>query len=452
MAGLLDSFFGNADQTQALGLLGAGLMAGNAPQGFMAAQGLLADAPRRRMQEQLMQAQIAETMAQAEERKTLAAQRQAEAARLAGIQQGLPNVFRQPGFTGGAPVPQTFGGSDVPMFSKPMGVSPMQATPGGFDVQEALRLRMKPEEITAYAGLSNIGRPKVARTVEVDDGKGGKATMQLDDFGQPVGSALPSYIAPTQVDRGGSVDFVRPVAGLSVGKTGNPFSDLLLSDGQGGMRTNAPLVGAKRSIAAAGAPQVNVNTDKSYFGNVAEGMAKNDVALIDAARSAPDRIASALRVKEILSKNPITGTGAEARLSVHRALATAGLVDAKDVANTEVLASTLASQTLDAIKSSGLGSGQGFTDKDRAFLERAKSGNIEMNSTTLYTLADLNERAARATIQRGNVVIDKLRKSPQAGSMGQQLDLVQEPKPPSVVRKPAGAPPSGGKVRFLGFE
>lgn len=438
--GLLDSLFGNADQTQALGLLGAGLMAGNAPQGLMAAQGLLADAPRRRMQEQLMQAQIAETLAQAEERKTIAAQRQAEQARLTGIQQGLPGVFRQPGFTGGAPVPQEMGG--VPMFSKPMGVSPMRATPGGFDVQEALRLRMKPEEITAYAGLSNIGRPKVARTVEVDDGKGGKATMQLDDFGQPVGSALPSYIAPTQVDRGGSVDFVRPVAGLSVGKTGNPFNDLILSDGQGGFRQNAPLVGAKRSIAAAGAPQVNVNTDKSYFGNVAEGMAKNDVALIDAARSAPDRISSALRVKEILSKNPITGTGAEARLSVHRALATAGLVDPKDVANTEVLASTLASQTLDAIKSSGLGSGQGFTDKDRAFLERAKSGNIEMNSTTLYTLADMNERAARATIQRGNVVIDKLRKSPQAGSMGQKLELVQEPKPPSVVRQSTGVPPS----------
>jgi hypothetical protein len=65
-----------------------------------------------------------------------------------------------------------------------------------------------------------------------------------------------------------------------------------------------------------------------------------------------------------------------------------------------------------------------------------------MNSTTLYTLADLNERAARATIQRGNVVIDKLRKSPQAGSMGQQLDLVQEPKPPTVVRQPTGVPPS----------
>jgi hypothetical protein len=56
--GLLDQFFGNADQTQALGLLGAQMMAGNTPQGFAQAQGLLADAPRRRMQEQLAQMQF----------------------------------------------------------------------------------------------------------------------------------------------------------------------------------------------------------------------------------------------------------------------------------------------------------------------------------------------------------------------------------------------------------
>lgn len=179
--------------------------------------------------------------------------------------------------------------------------------------------------------------------------------------------------------------------------------------------------------AGAGAPRVNVNTDKSYFGNIAEGLAKNDVALIEAARSAPDRIASSQRVREVLTKNPITGTGAEARLSLNKALATAGLIDGTNVANTEVLASTLASQTLDAIKTSGLGGGQGFTDKDRQFLERAKSGNIEMTPQALAQIADLNERAARSAIKRGNSVIGKLRQSPQAGAMGQQLEPIEEP-------------------------
>jgi hypothetical protein len=197
---------------------------------------------------------------------------------------------------------------------------------------------------------------------------------------------------------------------------------------------------------------VGVNTDKSYFSNIAEALAKNDAAMVDSARSAPERIQTAQRVKALLAQNPITGTGAEARLSLNRALATGGVIDGKNVADTEVLASTLASQTLDAIKSSGLGSGQGFTDKDRQFLERARSGNIEMNSQTLGRLADLNERSARVSIQRGNSVINKLRSSPQAGQMGGMLDPIQEPAPyagPSVVRQPV---PASGGARFLGFE
>lgn len=433
--GLLDTFFGNEDQTRALGLLGIGLMNGNFGGGAEAAMGLLAEAPKRRLMEQKAQLEMQEL-----QEKIAGRQRQRQ------FLENLPD----PTFAAGQQALAGGGGPTMQNAAQVRPVDPQQqmmfnaAKAGLMELPDYFKATMPKQD--EWSPTPQLMRdPASGKVVPVLVSKSGQTKVL------PFGAKPDIQLQ----DTGGgfqAVDKNEIGHGFSMPKTGNPFSDLLLSDGQGGMRTNAPLVGAKRSIAAAGAPQVNVNTDKSYFGNVAEGMAKNDVALIDAARSAPDRIASALRVKEILSKNPITGTGAEARLSVHRALATAGLVDAKDVANTEVLASTLASQTLDAIKSSGLGSGQGFTDKDRAFLERAKSGNIEMNSTTLYTLADLNERAARATIQRGNVVIDKLRKSPQAGSMGQQLDLVQEPKPPSVVRKPAGAPPSGGKVRFLGFE
>lgn len=67
--GLLDTFFGNADQTQALALLGAGLMRGDAAGGFQAASSLLADAPMKAKRMSLLDAQIAETLAQAEDRK-----------------------------------------------------------------------------------------------------------------------------------------------------------------------------------------------------------------------------------------------------------------------------------------------------------------------------------------------------------------------------------------------
>lgn len=316
------------------------------------------------------------------------------------------------------------------------GAAPVPAQPAKFDLQGFAQARMAQNPIAGMKLMAELQKEKPINKLDVKDftPESVQKFAQTGNYGDLVRMDKLHF-----ADTGGGIAGVNPFTGQPVAtlpKTGNPFSDLVIADGRGGVMPNSPLVSVKRDIANAGAARTNVsvNTDKSYFGNVAEGLAKNDVALIDAARSAPDRIASSQRVKQILAQNPITGTGAESRLALNKALATAGLVDGKDVANTEMLASTLASQTLDAIKTSGLGSGQGFTDKDRQFLERAKSGNIEMNSESLRRIADLNEQSARATIRRGNTVIGKLRSSPEAGKMGQQLDLVEEPTAPKPAR------------------
>lgn len=75
MAGFLDSLFGSPDQTQALGLLGSYMMAGQAPQGFLAANQHLAGAKDRQLKRGLLEAQLDETRAQAEERRQNAAAR-----------------------------------------------------------------------------------------------------------------------------------------------------------------------------------------------------------------------------------------------------------------------------------------------------------------------------------------------------------------------------------------
>jgi Sec-independent protein translocase protein TatA len=193
----------------------------------------------------------------------------------------------------------------------------------------------------------------------------------------------------------------------------------------------------------AGASNVNVSlsTDKKYGEILGSKLAEQDAGAIDAARSAPARLENARMVKQVLQTNPITGTGADWRLSANKALATAGVIDGTQVKNTEDLASLLASSTLDAIKTSGLGGGQGFTDKDRQFLEKARSGNIEINAQTLKTLADLNEKAALATIKRGNDVVKQIQSDPNSGDVGRRLQPVQVPEAPketsqrSVVRR-----------------
>lgn len=177
--------------------------------------------------------------------------------------------------------------------------------------------------------------------------------------------------------------------------------------------------------ASAGAVRISnsVSTEKGYSGALAEGLAKQDLATISAARGAPERIRSSQQVKEILTnQRPITGTAAEQRLAVEKALSTAGLIDGKDVAATENLVSLLASQTLDAIQSSGLGSGQGFTDKDRLFLEKARAGNISINRDTLLYLADMNERAGRASLEKGRAVAKRVRADPNFGIVGDTLE------------------------------
>jgi hypothetical protein len=385
MAGLLDTFLGTPDQTRALGLLGAQMMSGNTGQGFLSANEYLADAPARKMKQTLAELQMQE-----------AQQRMQDEQRKRQFMQGLPEsgdpLMRQAAMAGVI--------SPADFFKS--------LTPKGLEFSKIDPKDYTPESLRAAVASGDYTQLVPVRKMEV--GPGGQA---FNPYSLQPGQVLNDPNKPFMIGQGGQLVPNTPYQQYETGK------------------------------ARAGASQVNVNTDKSYFGNVAEGLAKVDVGAIDAGRSAPDRIASSRRVKEVLATNPITGTGAEARLSLNKALATAGLIDGTNVANTEVLASTLASQTLDAIKTSGLGSGQGFTDKDRQFLERAKSGNIEMTPQALGTLADLNERAAAASIARANAVIRKLRASPQAGAMGQGLDMIPEPSvPPIVRRQPGQAAPS----------
>lgn len=225
-------------------------------------------------------------------------------------------------------------------------------------------------------------------------------------------------------------------------------NDMIGPDG----KPNMPVIAAKSAVAKAGATNVGVSvaTERGYSGRMAQGLAEQDLAVIDAARGAPERARSAREVLRILeTEKPITGSLAEQRLAIDKALSTAGVVDGKSVESTENLVSLLASQTLDAIKTSGLGSGQGFTDKDRAFLEKARSGNITINADTLKYLARLNERSALASVAKGRKVAERVKNDPNFGSVGQTLldELGPEFKPPTAQEIEAEARRRGLKGR-----
>jgi hypothetical protein len=197
----------------------------------------------------------------------------------------------------------------------------------------------------------------------------------------------------------------------------------------------------KARIARAGASNITVSNEKTYGSKFAGLIADSDAAKLAAAEGAPAAAETADRILNLLSTgNVITGTGANVRLQMAKALNLAGGNDSEKIANTEVLLSSLAETTMGAIKSSNLGAGQGFTNADRDFLEKAKAGQITYDAKSLARLADLSRKAAEKSADTWNKRVNQIPKSALEGP-GVSLEPVVVPprKTASVMKIPSDA-------------
>ena len=188
----------------------------------------------------------------------------------------------------------------------------------------------------------------------------------------------------------------------------------------------------------AGASSVNVNTERNLYGTMAEKQGAANVELYSQAQKAPELLARAQRVKAALGADSqaITGAGADWLLTGAKVAAQLGFNTGDAAADTEALARDLAAATLDGIKASGLGSGSGFSNADRDFLERVVGGKITLEAATLQRLADLNEKSALGTIQRWNATASRLKPE-------QLRDLGMSP-----IEMPAGSQPPGAAPKL----
>lgn len=183
-------------------------------------------------------------------------------------------------------------------------------------------------------------------------------------------------------------------------------------------------------------------TENKYNEKLAGLIADKDAKMQETAVQAVDLAASADRVIDVLqSGKVITGTGAGFRLDVAKALNLIGADNTQTIKNTELLGSDLAKQTLASIKSSGLGTGQGFTDKDLKFLERATTGQVSWERETLTDLA----RLARLTAEKSAAAWNKRkRKLPkEARDLIDEEDIVIPPAPVGKTKSGAPAKPGG---------
>lgn len=192
-----------------LGLL-AGLAAADRSQTGRAELARQRDVEERKLklEEALKTAQIGEYIAQADQRRAEVEKlrrAEEEARRVQGLIGGALSPIRPieanaaSGVAG--PRPEAL---DVVGQRKPL------------DFQSLYAQGVPSARLEEIAKLSTLGLPTVARTIERDDGKGGKETIQLDAQGNIVGQGIPGYIAPVQVNQGDRMSFVRPNAGVSL--------------------------------------------------------------------------------------------------------------------------------------------------------------------------------------------------------------------------------------------
>ena len=204
------------------------------------------------------------------------------------------------------------------------------------------------------------------------------------------------------------------------------------------------LVEAQKSrIAKAGASNITMSTEKKYGEQFAGKMADRDDAKMGAAEKAPQLAESANRIIELVNQgNLFTGPVADIKLNIARALNVAGASNEEKIANTESLIAATGKSTLDAIQGAGLGTNQGFTDKDLKFLQGIAGGTIQLTAQTLTELARLQHQAAVRSVEAWSTRLKQIPKSSIEG-LGISTEPIKVP-PLSSVKKGGGRPEGVG--------
>ena len=193
---------------------GGGLAGGIAGfgQGLLQGEELLRARAAQANRDRLTNAQIANFESESDYRKAMSAKAQAEAKRQAQKDADAAQFWQMLTMGGGM-------GAPTPANAARLG-QPMQLTPqiAALAAQRGIDL----DTLQKVAGAGDWGRSKVARTVEVRGPDGRPRTIQLDEFGRPVGEGYNKPYEMKMQDTGGSVVPVDPYAPTALTKTQTP--------------------------------------------------------------------------------------------------------------------------------------------------------------------------------------------------------------------------------------
>ena len=336
-----------------------------------------------------------------------------------------------PTLQAGALVSGTFGMAPEPRVNQLAPAAPAPAaapaanalaTPGGLDVNTLFAQQ------NAFMAM---GKPEMARAL---DARIALASRQTDTQREMQALGLPltpegfkQYIAlkqapPTQTDLRKNFEFAKTPEG---GNYKGSFAD----------------------FKAISTPKtsVTVSTEKKYGEQFAGKIADSDSNKLGAAEKAPQLAESANRIINLVSQgNLFTGPIADVKLNIARALNVVGASNDEKIANTEALIAATGQSTLDAIKGAGLGTGQGFTDKDLKFLQGIAGGAITYTPQTLTELATLQHRVATRSVENWN---RRFKEIPKSATEGLGIQAVPNVPPLSPGAIFAVNPTTGARIQ-----
>lgn len=242
------------------------------------------------------------------------------------------------------------------------------------------------------------------------------------------------------------VDLYSAKPGTVIPKQANPYSDILVSDGAGGVMQNTPLIEAKKSIAKSGAPSVNVKTDIKMNEGIASQVGPMMKDSVVAATGAAQQVDAANRIIEAVDSNKIyAGPLASTRLKLAQVgdlIGVGGKDEAEKIANTRQAIRGLSEMTLQGRKSMR---GEGaITESEGKLAERAFSGDIDdLTPAEIKILANASKRAATFLHKEHNRKVEQMRNTPGLEGVTPFYEV-----PPLPETTAPAAPASGSPTGF----
>jgi hypothetical protein len=331
---------------------------------------------------------------------------------------------------------------------------PQAAVPGDRQAALAMALGAQNPQLQQY-GISQL-MPKEAKweKIELPNPDGSKRVGYVNvNSPEPISTFQSGGTAPVKlegVNTGGNTTFVNPYSpqaqgAPTVGATGNPYKDLLVTGPGGQPMTNAPMLAARKDIAQAGKATTNVNVNtapKAFLGEIGKGVGEQVVNDFAGGKSAVQTMNNVAQIEQGL-KNVIVGPGAGARVKlsqIGQILGVNGKDATEQLQNTRNVMQGLARQELSA---AGQMKGQGqITESERGILRRAEAGDIsELTVPEIQTLLGALKKTSAYRINQHNQNLQRLEKDPNAAGVADYMRLPEMPSAPSA--------PAGGGFRII---